>query len=109
MKPSAGLLVLFLTVNACRSTPPEDPRRAELIRRHAGIWALMGLSDSARVELVAVVAATHGAMERNRSAHPELFHAAPERAAQRTHGEYVSAHQARFDKLGLSPGRAPSF
>ncbi|MBI2930889.1 MAG: hypothetical protein HYY16_04505 [Planctomycetes bacterium] len=101
MRTSIASLCLFLA--ACGSAPrPKDEKADALLARHAEVWKMMGLSENAQKELNSVVVSVHGNMEKNRSAHPELFALEPKRAKQLTHDEFIAAHQKRLDALKIS-------
>ena len=65
----------------------------------------MGLSDGAKKELNAIVAAVKAQIETNKKKNPEAFAkaAAVKRAEQPlTREQYIAAHKRRFDALKIS-------
>ncbi len=82
-----------------------ETRSHELLAKHAEIWALMDLSESARNEIDGLVVAINAKVYENQHEHPEEFAkaVAVKRANKAlTHDEFVAGHTRRFGLLGIS-------
>jgi hypothetical protein len=82
-----------------------EERNAELLKRHAEIWELMGLSAAAREELNHTVVAINTGIHENRNERPAAFKQAtlPSRSDRPlTYERFVSSHKRRFALLKIS-------
>jgi hypothetical protein len=96
--------------SAREALPGEDSSgleesNAALLRRHAEIWGLMGLSAGAQEELNDTVVTLNTGIYKNQSEQPEIFKQAmaPTRSDRPlTYQSFVSSHKRRFALLKIS-------
>ena len=82
-----------------------EERNAELLKRHAEIWGLMGLSARAREELNETVVSVNTGLHENENRRPESFKQAmtPRRSDRPlTYENFVSSHKKRFALLKIT-------
>jgi hypothetical protein len=82
-----------------------EESNAELLKRHAEIWDLMGLSTAAKAELNEAVVSVNTGIHKNRSERPEAFEQATTRRRSDeplTYQDFVSSHKRRFALLKIS-------
>jgi len=87
------------------ATAKLEERNGELLRRHAEIWGLMGLSAKVQEELNGIVVSINTAIHENEARGTELLKqvVVPRRSDQpRTYESFVSSHKRRFGLLRIS-------
>jgi hypothetical protein len=99
------LAMASLLAGTALASPPLEERTAELLRKHAEIWDLMGLSASAQEELNATVVSINTGLHANQSQRSAAFDQATLKRrsdAPLIYEEFVSSHRRRFALLKIS-------
>jgi hypothetical protein len=87
------------------ATSELEERNAELLKKHAEVWGLMGLSARAQEELNASVVSINAGIHENRKRRPEAFEQAMVRRRSDeplTYQGYLAGHVRRFALLKIS-------
>lgn len=105
MSRSSSFLLALLVAGSAIASPPLEERNSELLKQHAEIWELMGLSASAQEELNAIVVAINAGLYANQGPRQADFERATAKRrsdASLTYEEFVSGHKRRFALLEIS-------